>query len=94
MKKIYITIIFLAIIVSGIYTAKLLKKEPLGPIINISPIKNDIGEVVYGDVARYVIKAKNVGDQNLIIQKLSTSCGCTKAQMNEADKIIAPGKEA
>ncbi|MEK7680790.1 MAG: DUF1573 domain-containing protein [Patescibacteria group bacterium] len=93
MKKAYITIAILIVVVGVIYVSKTLKKEPLGPVISVIPIKNDIGTVVYGEVARYAIKIKNIGDQDLIIQKISTSCGCTKAQITESDKIIAPGKE-
>ena len=83
-----------ALVVGGIYAAKALKKEPLGPIISLSPLKNDLGTVIYGNVATYTIKATNLGDMDLIIRKISTSCGCTKAKIEETDKVIAPGKSA
>lgn len=91
MKKIYIMIAMVAVIAGGIYAAKSFKK--LGPVISVSPMKNNIGTVIYGDVARYSLKVKNIGDQDLVITKLSTSCGCTKAQIAESDKVIAPNKE-
>ena len=84
----------MAVIVGGVYAAKTFKKEPLGPIISVSPLKNDIGAVIYGDVATYTIKAANIGDADLVIRKISTSCGCTKAKIEEADKVIAPGQSS
>ena len=93
MKKVYIALTGIILITLAVLAGRLLTKESLGPVISVSPLKNDIGTVIYGDVARYAIKVKNVGDQDLAIQKLSTSCGCTKAQIAESDKIIAPGKE-
>ncbi len=94
MKKIFLALAIIVVVVGGIYAAKALKKEPLGPIISLTPLKNDLGTVIYGDVATYTIKATNLGDMNLIIRKISTSCGCTKAKIEETDKVIAPGKSA
>lgn len=73
---------------------KFLNKKTLGPIISVTPIKNNIGTVIYGDVATYTIKVANNGDADLVIRKISTSCGCTKAKIAETDKVISPGKFA
>lgn len=94
MKKIFFVLIGLALIATVVLIAKSLTKQPLGPIISLSPLKNDLGTVIYGDVATYTIKVANIGDADLVIRKISTSCGCTKAKIEEADKVIAPGKSA
>ena len=94
MKRIYTVLASIILITLVVLVGKFLTKESLGPIINLSPVKNDLGTVIYGDVATYTIKATNIGDADLVIRKISTSCGCTKAKIAETDKVIAPGQSA
>lgn len=65
-----------------------------GPVIEVSPTAYDFGTVVFGEVAEHVFQIKNSGNQSLKILKLSTSCGCTKASVEEDEKTIAPGDSA
>ena len=65
-----------------------------GPAITITPIRYDLGTVIYGEVAEHTFVVKNSGDEPLEILRLSTSCGCTKAAMAKEDKVIAPGQSA
>lgn len=62
-----------------------------GPKIEVSPSSYDFGTVIYGDVVKHTFTIGNIGSEPLEILRLSTSCGCTKAQVAEQDKIIAPG---
>jgi len=65
-----------------------------GPAIRVTPLIYDLGVVIYGDVVKHIFIIENIGDQPLEITRLSTSCGCTKAMMTEANKIIEPGSSA
>jgi len=51
----------------------------------------DFGKVKQGEVVSHEFVFANEGDETLIIQKVSTSCGCTAALVS-AEKI-PPGKE-
>jgi len=51
----------------------------------------DFGKVKQGEVLSHEFVFTNEGDATLVIQKVSTSCGCTAALVS-ADKI-QPGKE-
>lgn len=51
----------------------------------------DFGKVKQGEVLSHEFVFANEGDATLVIQKVSTSCGCTAA-LASADKI-QPGKE-
>lgn len=99
-KIVIAAIIFIALAAGAVfYNYSQLSTEDIqtpvtaGSAILVSPLAYDFGRVVYGDVAKHAFKIKNTGGKNLEILKLSTSCGCTKAVVAEADKIIAPGEE-
>lgn len=64
------------------------------PKIEVYPDSYDLGTVVYGEVAKKVFEIKNVSNEPLEIQKVSTSCGCTKAVIEDDVKSILPGKSA
>jgi len=63
-----------------------------GPKIEVSTGSHDFGTVIYGDVVEHNFTITNIGNQPLEILRLSTSCGCTEASMEDSDKTIAPGK--
>jgi len=63
-----------------------------GATIEINEKLFDFGVVKYGDIVSHVFKITNQGSEDLEIFKISTSCGCTKASVEEEDKIILPGK--
>lgn len=62
--------------------------------IEVSPASADLGMVLYEEGSRYDFTIKNIGRENLEIQKISTSCGCTKAKLEDEDNIIEPGQSA
>ena len=49
------------------------------PKITFKETKHDFGKVKQGVILTHLFKFKNDGDENLIIQKVQPSCGCTGA---------------
>lgn len=62
----------------------------IGPRIELEPTQFDFGEVKFGKVVEHTFKVKNAGEKVLEINRVSTSCACTKAKI-EKEKI-APGE--
>lgn len=62
--------------------------------MEVNPAFYNFGKVVYGEIAEKKFYIKNTGNENLEILKVSTSCGCTKAEMDNGVKLIAPGETA
>lgn len=58
----------------------------------VEPQDYNLGTVIYGEIGKYTLQVKNVSDISVKILRLSTSCGCTKAVMDEKDKEVAPGQ--
>jgi hypothetical protein len=61
------------------------------PAIDVEPDSYDFGTIPQQVVTQSFI-VKNKGDKDLVIGKITTSCGCTKAQIDQ--NTIPPGKEA
>lgn len=53
--------------------------------IIVEPEEYDFGRVKYGDVVEYTFKVKNVGNNPLTINGITTSCGCTTADMAQKE---------
>ncbi len=79
------------------FREKLVKEAPADrPIIIIQPDVYDFGDISQKKrLATTVFELKNNGRENLIINKLETSCGCTSAsivyQNEESPKFSMPG---
>jgi hypothetical protein len=75
--------------------AELSKRQPppgeSRPAIYVEPDSYDLGTIPQQVVTHSFI-VKNKGDGDLVIGKITTSCGCTKAQIGQ--NTILPGKEA
>jgi hypothetical protein len=52
---------------------------------------HDFGNVTEGDKLKHVFEIKNTGTSPLVIDRVSTSCGCTVAEIKT--KQIAPGEK-
>lgn len=52
----------------------------------------DFGDVVNGEVLTRVLEVSNLGDAPLVVEAVSTSCGCTKATLDPM--TIPPGDRA
>lgn len=60
-----------------------------GARIHIENKRHDFGDVYERDAFIHTFEVKNIGTENLLIETVRTSCGCTVA---EFDSIIAPGQ--
>lgn len=58
------------------------------PKIVVSPDVHDFGKIGWGTVS-YNFLVSNIGDDTLIIKRVSTSCGCTRASVDK--KNLQPG---
>lgn len=56
------------------------------PTIVLIPSRKDLGTVLYGEVAQTSFSLANSTDQPITITRVSTSCGCTKAEI-EKDRL-------
>ena len=61
-------------------------------LLSVEPQDYNLGTVIYGEIGKYTLQVKNTGDKSVKILRLSTSCGCTKASIDEKNKEIAPGQ--
>jgi hypothetical protein len=61
------------------------------PQIVFDKTKHEFGLIIQGEMVEYVFRFKNVGESELIINNVSTSCGCTAPKFPK--EPIAPGKE-
>lgn len=70
------------------FREKLVKEAPVDrPIISLSPNDYDFGDVSQnGGIATTLFELRNEGKNDLIIERLETSCGCTFASIVFKDK--------
>jgi len=59
------------------------------PVISLTSNSYDFGTVAQGTKVVHEFEVKNSGNADLVIQRLSPSCGCTATQL--ASPIIKPG---
>lgn len=59
------------------------------PEIVLERSEMDIGEITNGEVRTINIEVRNTGEGDLIIEAVTTSCGCTTAQIEPM--TISPG---
>ena len=60
------------------------------PRIEFEELKRFVGEVWEGEDATHIFKFKNVGQNELVIENVRTSCGCTAVLVSK--KNIKPGE--
>ncbi len=54
-------------------------------VVGVHPDKLDLGTVIYGEVARTEFTLTNFTSEPLKITRVSTSCGCTKAEAEKTE---------
>jgi hypothetical protein len=64
-------------------------EEATGPRIRVEPTRFDFGRVLPGRTLRKEFRLRNLGDQALVIGRISRSCGCTGAIVEET--TVEPG---
>lgn len=62
------------------------------PQISLETTSLDLGDVVNGEIIARDVKVRNAGEKALIVEAISTSCGCTQATLEPM--TIAPGDSA
>ena len=63
-----------------------------GPRLVIDPESWDFGRVLKGRSFEKTFTIKNVGDAPLVIDRITTTCGCTAVLLDE--KTLKPGRSA
>ncbi|MBR9691063.1 DUF1573 domain-containing protein [Candidatus Woesearchaeota archaeon] len=87
MKKIILILIMLLIFVTSC------TKTPIGPSIKLETESYNLGTINPDDgIITKEFSVKNVGSQDLEIISVSTSCGCTEADIE--DTVIKPGQNS
>ena len=59
------------------------------PVILFKTTEVGAGQVYYGDKASFEFEFTNAGDAPLVVERVRTSCGCTKAESDP--KSVSPG---
>jgi hypothetical protein len=81
-------------LIGGVVTLGVLVLAACGrgqPDITVASARHDFGQVEQGQVVATEIAMRNTGKSDLTIEAVSTSCGCTTAQVEP--KVIPPGGE-
>jgi hypothetical protein len=79
------------LIILILFTLLLAACAPQTPAIEVTAAY-DFGPVVKGEIATAELSVTNSGSAPLVIEAVSTSCGCTTATLSTM--IIDPGQEA
>ncbi len=61
------------------------------PVIQFEENFHDFGRVIRGEIVSYSFKFKNTGKADLLISKVSSSCGCTVPKYPKTP--VKPGEE-
>lgn len=61
------------------------------PEITFTKLEHDFGRLIQGEQVVYVFKFTNTGKSDLLISKVSASCGCTASKYTRDP--VKPGKE-
>lgn len=64
------------------------------PRIAVEPEGFDFGQALKNKELVKEFQIRNHGGADLVIEKVSTSCGCTAALLNERDRVVKPGASA
>jgi hypothetical protein len=66
------------------------KKVYEAPKMTFKKIEHNFGRLIQGEIVRYSYRYTNTGKSDLIISKVSTSCGCTVPSYSKTP--LAPGE--
>ena len=78
------------LILAGAAAALLAACSPREPDIRLDQSQIDLGQVVNGEVRTFEVSVLNQGNTDLVIEAVSTSCGCTSAQI--IPTTLGPGE--
>ena len=79
-----------AVLVAAILGASDAKPAPAGgPRMSVEPPSFDFGKAIQNKTLQKEFSIKNFGDADLVLDSVSTSCGCTVAE--GYSKVVKPG---
>ncbi len=67
------------------------KTDARMPVIEFTRTEYDFGRLIQGEKATYSFRYKNTGNSDLVLTKVSASCGCTASNYSRAP--LKPGEE-
>ena len=67
------------------------EEKAQAPHFMVDSTERDFGILREGEEAKMIFKIQNVGERNLIIRKIETTCGCTAVLPSQ--RVLLPGKE-
>jgi hypothetical protein len=80
----------LALAAAGLLASASARAGEEGPRLRVEPASFDFGRAVQDRTLRKEFTLRNLGDRELVIESVSTTCGCTAAIAGE--KRVAPGR--
>lgn len=67
------------------------EKPAAAPKISVEPASFDFGKALPGKTLEKQFSIRNFGDADLVIEAITTTCGCTAGLMDDAHKLLKPG---
>ena len=61
------------------------------PVMKFTLVEHDFGKIIQGEKVSYSFKFKNTGNSDLVIAKVSATCGCTASDYPRDP--VRPGEE-
>jgi hypothetical protein len=61
------------------------------PVMEFAQLEHDFGKIIQGENVTYSFKFKNTGNSDLVIAKVSATCGCTASDYPR--EPVRPGEE-
>jgi hypothetical protein len=80
---------FLAVLAVAVFAAVAVAGEQKAPQLRVEPESFDFGRALPGKTLRKDFQIRNFGDAPLVIEGVSTTCGCTAALA--AEQRVEPG---
>ena len=62
------------------------------PKISVEPVFFDFGNALPEKTLEKQFSIRNFGDADLVIEKITTTCGCTAGLLDDDSKVLKPGK--
>ncbi len=92
MKKVMWSVVLALVLCVGLVTRTVPEQGILPPDIAFSEELWDFGVVKQGEKVTHVFEVKNLGETELVIEKVRPSCGCTAALLSSPE--ITPGSSS
>ena len=86
------------VLIAGPLDAPSTPVQPAPPVhaprIAVEPPAFDFGKALPQKALTREFNIRNFGDQDLVIEKVTSSCGCTAALLDPSRKLVKPGGSA